>query len=192
MLRYKNFYRPGYFAIEQEGKLSIEKPIRSYWPEFPYPGDITLHQLLSHTAGIPNPIPLRWIHLAVEHSSFNRDSFFKTIFDKYRRVKTKPNEKFLYSNLGYVLLGQLIEKISGKSYEQYITDNIIYKLGLQPGQLGFTINDFSNNVTGYQKNWTFMNLLLGFFLTNQSSWVPQRGNGNLSKLFILMVHLMED
>ena len=70
----------------------------------------------------------------------------------------------MYSNLGYVLLGQLIEKISGKSYEQFITDNIISKLELQPGELGFTINDFANNVTGYQKNWTFMNLLLGFFL----------------------------
>jgi CubicO group peptidase (beta-lactamase class C family) len=160
----KTFTALAILQLEQEGKLNIENPAKSYWPEFPYPGDITVHQLLSHTAGIPNPIPLRWIHLVDEHSSFDKDSFFESIFNKHRRVMTKPNEKFLYSNLGYVLLGQLIEKISGKSYERFITDDIIYKLGLQPGELGFTIHDFANNVTGYQKNWTFMNLLLGFFL----------------------------
>ena len=137
----KTFTALAILQLAQEGKLNIEKHVRSYWPEFPYPGDITIHQLLSHTAGIPNPIPLRWIHLADEHSALDKDSFFKTIFDKYKRVKTKPNEKFFYSNLGYVLLGQLIERISGKKDEQFITDNIISKLGLLPGELGFTIND---------------------------------------------------
>ena len=181
----KTFTALAILQLEQEGKLSIEKPVKSYWPEFPYPGNITVRQLLSHTAGIPNPIPLRWIHLADEHSSFDKDLFFKTIFDKYKRVKTKPNEKFLYSNLGYVLLGQLIEKISGKSYERFITDNIIYKLGLQPGESGFTINDFSNNVTGYQKNWTFMNLLLVFFLDKSKFMRHAEGKWKPFKAFYI-------
>ena len=76
----KTFTALAILQLEQEGKLNIEKPVKSYWPEFPYPGDITVHQLLSHTAGIPNPIPLRWIHLVDEHSSFDKDSFFKSIF----------------------------------------------------------------------------------------------------------------
>ena len=160
----KTFTALAILQLEQQGKLSIEHTAKTYWPEFPYPGGITIRQLLSHAAGIPNPIPLRWIHLDGEHSSFDMNSFFKPIFEKYRQVKTGPNEKFHYSNLGYVLLGQLIEKISGKSYEQFIIDNIINKLALQPGELGFTITGFVNNVTGYQKNRTFMNLLLGFFL----------------------------
>jgi len=160
----KTFTALAILQLEQGGKLSIEKDAKTYWPEFPYPGDITIRQLLSHTAGIPNPIPLRWIHLADEHSSFDKDSFFEPIFHKYQKVKTRPNEKFFYSNLGYVLLGQFIEKISGKTYEQFINDNIISKLGLQPGELGFTINDFADNVKGYQKNRTFMNFLLRFFI----------------------------
>ena len=149
--------------LEQSGKLNIEKPVKLYWPEFAYPGDITIHQLLCHTAGIPNPIPLRWIHLADEHSSFDRNAFFKPVFEKYRTVKTAANEKFSYSNLGYVLLGQLIEQISGGTYEQFITENVVRKLELQPGELGFII-DPANNVTGYQKSRSFMNMLLGFFL----------------------------
>ena len=160
----KTFTALAILQLQQRGKLKIEMPVKAYWPGFPFTNEITIHQLLSHTAGIPNPIPLRWIHLADEHSSFDRDLFFKSIFEKHREAKTRPNEKFLYSNLGYVLLGQLIEKISGESYEQFVTDNIIGKLGLQPGELGFTITDVANNVTGYQKRWTLMNFLLGFFL----------------------------
>jgi CubicO group peptidase (beta-lactamase class C family) len=91
----------------------------------------------------------------------------------------------LYSNLGYVLLGQLIEKISGKSYEQFITDNIIKKLGLSPGELGFTINDFANYATGYQKNWTFMNLLLGFFLDKAKFMGRAKGEWNPFKAFYI-------
>ncbi len=181
----KTFTALAILQLAQEGKLNIEKHVKSYWPEFPYPGDITIHQLLSHTAGIPNPIPLRWIHLADEHSSFDKDSFFKAIFNKYKRVKTKPNEKFFYSNLGYVLLGQLIERISGKKYEQFITDNIISKLGLLPGELGFTITDIANNVTGYQKNRTFMNLLLGFFLDKSKFMDNAEGKWKPFKAFYI-------
>jgi len=175
----KTFTALAILQLQQQGKLNIETPVEAYLPGFPYPNDITIHQLLSHTAGIPNPIPLRWIHLENEHSSFDRDLFFKSIFEKHRKVKTGPNEKFLYSNLGYVLLGQLIEKISGENYEQFITKNIIGKLGLQPGELGFTITNVSDNVTGYQKRWTFMNFLMGSFLDKskfmdkaQGKWKP--------------------
>jgi len=148
----KTFTALAILHLQQQGILNIEQPVKTYWPKFPYMGDITTHQLLSHTAGIPNPIPLRWIHLVNEHSSFDRNAFFQSIFEKYKTAKTGPNEKFLYSNLGYVLLGQLIEEVSGKKYEEFITGNIISKIGIQPGELGFTITDFANNVTGYQKN----------------------------------------
>ena len=65
-----------------------------------------------------------------------------------------------------------------------ITDNIIYKLGLQPGELGFAINDFSNNVNGYQKNWTFMNLLLGFFLDKSKFMGTCRGKMETFQSFL--------
>jgi len=181
----KTFTALAILQLQQEGKLSIEKNVKTYWSAFPYPGDITVHQLLSHTAGIPNPIPLRWIHLADERSSFDKNSFFKPIFEKYRRVTAKPNEKFAYSNLGYVLLGQLIEKISGKSYEQFVTDNIISRLGLQPGELGFVITDYVNNVTGYQKSRTLMNFLLGFFLDKSKFMEMAEGKWRPFKTFYI-------
>ncbi len=97
--------------LEEKGRLKIDEPVKQYLPDFPYSSDITIKQLLTHSAGIPNPIPLSWIHLVSEHHSFHRDDFFKPIFDKRNKTKFRPNEKFAYSNLGYVLLGQIIEKL---------------------------------------------------------------------------------
>src|SRR5947207_4807479 len=59
----KTFTALAIMQLQQRNELNIENPIKYYWPEFPYPGNITIQHLLSHTAGIPNPIPLNWIHL---------------------------------------------------------------------------------------------------------------------------------
>lgn len=135
--------------------------------------------MLSHSGGIPNPIPLSWIHLTSEHKSYDRNDFFTPIFLKNNKTKTKPNEKFAYSNLGYVLLGQLIERVTGKTYEQYINDNIIEKIGLKPHELGFEITDTTLHAKGYHKQLSFSNLILGFFIDKskymekpESGWNP--------------------
>ena len=166
----KTFTALAVLQLAEKGKLEIEKPVKDHWHEFPYNEDITIHQLLSHSAGIPNPIPLNWIHLDTEQASFDRDIFFHAIFEKHKKTRSHPNEKFFYSNLGYVLLGQLIEKISGTTYEDYMEANILRKCGLSPNELSFTISNIATNATGYQKNFSLMNLLLVFFL-NKSKFM---------------------
>jgi CubicO group peptidase (beta-lactamase class C family) len=141
-----------------------EQPIKKYLPGFPYSSDITIRQLLSHSAGIPNPIPLKWIHLISEHKSFDRNQFFKEIFIKNNKARSNPNEKYAYSNLGYVLLGQLIEKISGTNYEQFINENIIKRLDLNANELGFEILEITEHSKGYHKKYTLFNLILGLFI----------------------------
>jgi CubicO group peptidase (beta-lactamase class C family) len=156
-------------------KLELEQPVKRYLPDFPYSLEITVRQLLSHSAGIPNPIPLSWIHLTNEHSSFDRNKFFRDVFAKNRKTKSAPNEKFAYSNLGYVLLGQLIEKVSGLTYEQYIIEIIINKLGLTSDQLGFKIPGDGWHAKGYQKRFSWMDLLLGFFIDKSKYMLEAEG-----------------
>ena len=127
----KTFTALAILQLEEQKKISIEKTVKEYLPNFPYSASITIRQLLSHSGGIPNPIPLNWIHLATEHNSFDRNLFFKTIFAKKNKTQSQPNQKFAYSNLGYVLLGQLIEEVTGTSYEKYVNDYIIQRLGLK-------------------------------------------------------------
>ena len=160
----KTFTAVAVLQLVEAGKVDINAPAQKYLPDFPYQGEITVKHLLNHTAGIPNPVPLSWIHLESERGAFNRNDFFKPIMAKHHAVKAKPNEKFAYTNLGYILLGQLIEQVSGMSYEHYIEEHILRRIGLGPEQLGFTIYDHARNATGYHKKSSFSSLILGLFL----------------------------
>lgn len=179
----KTFTALSVLQLAAQNKLDINQPVAGFLPGFPYPSDITVKHLLAHTSGIPNPVPLRWIHHAADHDSFDRDAFFKEVARRHVKVKSPPGEKFAYSNLGYVFLGQLIEKVSGLKYEDYVRQHIIQPLGLLPGDLDFTVNDASRHAKGYQKKNSLMYFLLGFFLDKkeymdkpEGNWVPFRLN----------------
>lgn len=172
----KTFTALAVLLLAEQGKIDINKSFRSYMHDFPYGNHITIKQVLNHSSGIPNPIPLNWIHLTSEHNSFNHDLFFEHIFKTNKQLKFKPNEKYLYTNLGYVLLGQLIEKISGVTYEHFIKENIIQKLNLNESDLSFTIPNETNHATGYHKQWSFTNLILGL-LINKSKFTDKAVKG---------------
>ena len=132
-------------------------------PDFAYGDKIQVRHLLAHSAGLPNPIPIKWIHLIQDQTTFNENAFFQTIFQQNKKVSGKPNERFAYSNLGFVALGQLIERVTGMPYRDYITDQIIKPLGMS-AQLGFERKSAWGIATGYQKAFSFGNLLLTFLI----------------------------
>lgn len=158
----KTFTALAILQLVENGSLQLDDPVSKYMIEFPYPENITIKQLLTHSAGIPNPIPLKWIHSIDEDSTFNFKTYFKPIFQKNIHIKGEPNEKFVYSNLGYVLLGLLIEEITGQTYIDYVTEQIIQKMDIHPNQLGFNIPNIDLHAKGYQKRWSWSSLILGF------------------------------
>ncbi len=171
----KTFTALAVLQLAEKQQIDIDQSVNKYLPEFPYPAEITVRQLLAHTAGIPNPIPLNWIHPANRHPSFDRNQFFKNVFTKNIKLRYQPGQKFAYSNLGYVLLGQLIEAQTGSSYEHYITDNIIDRLACKKEELGFEIAHPECHAKGYHKNWSITNLLLGFFINKSASMGKTEG-----------------
>jgi len=175
----KTFTALAVLQLAEKGKLEIDDPVNVYLSTFPYGTDISIRQLLTHSAGIPNPIPLSWIHLVSEHAAFDRNHFFDQVFKKNPRTSFMPNEKFQYSNLGYVLLGQLIEKCSGISYEQYILEQILIPLGITPGELGFMIQTNAMHARGYHKRYSLSNAVLSFLINKkkfmgkaEGAWSP--------------------
>jgi len=156
--------------LAEYGKIGLNQPIIHYLSDFQYGTEITIKQLLNHTAGIPNPVPLSWIHLDSEQNTFDRNQFFKPVFDKNNKAKSKPEEKYAYSNLGYIILGQLIESVSGKTYEEYVFEHIIQKLPINNNDLTFTVADSEMHATGYHKKMSFSNFVLGFFI-NKSKFM---------------------
>lgn len=170
----KTFTAVAMLQLVQAGKVELNKAVSAYLPEFSYSSDITVGQLLTHTAGLPNPLPLRWIHLEEEHKDFVRDDFFAEVFRRHPKLDFKPGTDVKYSNLGYVVLGQLIERVSGRSYEDYIHTNIIRKAAIDSADLGFRI-DPSTHATGYHKRWSMGNALFGFLIDKNKFMDPHEG-----------------
>jgi len=181
----KTFTALSVMQLAEKDLIDLDKPAVEYLPDFPYPSDITARHLLTHTAGIPNPMPLSWIHSADEHDSFDYKEYFKDKFQKYNKINKQPNEKFAYSNLGYVLLGMIIEKISGQSYSDYVTENIIRSLDINSNQLDFIIPEVGLHAKGYQKRISFSNLILGILL-DKSNYVDKKENRWISTKKLLV------
>ncbi|KPL14195.1 MAG: hypothetical protein AMS23_04135 [Bacteroides sp. SM1_62] len=168
----KTFTSLAILQLAEKGMLNIEHSVIQCMPDFPYSDEITIRQLMTHSAGVPNPIPLSWIHLVKEHKSFVRNNFFGPIFNKHNKTKSKPNEKYAYSNLGYVLLGQIIEKVSGLNYEDYIRVNVLKPLDIDENELDFKITDNKMHAKGYHKKSSFTSFILGSFI-NKSKYIDE-------------------
>ena len=138
--------------LAEQGKIDLQAPITTYLPDYPKAnGDmITTHHLLTHTSGIPNYTSFPGFFANDSRDPYTPTEFVKTFSEM--DLDFTPGEKFSYSNSAYFLLGVLIEKISGKSYEQMLQDNIFTPLNMKDS--GFDHHDtiLKNRATGYEKN----------------------------------------
>ena len=116
--------------LAAENKLDLQAPITTYLPDYPKEtGDkITTHHLLTHTSGIPNYTSFPDFFQNESRNPYTPDEFVKK-FDA-KSLDFEPGEKFSYSNSGYFLLGVIIEKVTGKSYEQMLNDHIFSPLNM--------------------------------------------------------------
>jgi len=162
--------------LVEQGKIKLTDTINPLFSQYSFTYPFTLQQLLSHQAGFANPIPISWIHLPEEEESFNEEQFITDLMHKNAKQKYKPGTKFSYSSVGYLLLSQIIEKLSGERYVDFVRKNILSLIS--NGTLGFTIPDQSIHAVGYHPRYSFSNLILGFFMDrkkfinyNHGSWM---------------------
>ena len=123
-----------------------------------YGRDSTVRQLLAHLSGIPNPIPLRWVHTVAQHARFDELRALCAAIAAHPRLAASPGTKFRYSNLGYWLLGEVVATASGVRFEKYVTDRVFAPLGITDEQLGYAIPAAAPHATGYLERYSFMNL----------------------------------
>lgn len=150
------------FQLVEKNKIELEDALKDY-VNHPFSPMITIRHLLNHTAGLPNPIPLKWVHLAENHEYFNEQNTFELILKKHSNY-IEPGLKFKYSNIGYWLLGKLIEEVSQKKFTKYVTEQIFEPLRLTPDKIGFVIYDLKMHAKGYLKRWSVMNLMARFLI----------------------------
>ncbi len=134
------------FQLHERGRLDIEDEVRRYLPFFrtTFRGDeaptIRLRHLLNHSSGLPNLRleVLRWMH-PEDAEGNNANELIAENFERFSRLRAPPGRRGRYSNFGYLLLGAVVEKVSGQSYEDYVVENILNPLGMN--LTGFTIGE---------------------------------------------------
>ncbi|MGO0061820.1 serine hydrolase [Brevibacillus fluminis] len=123
----------GMIKLVEQGKASYDEPIGRWLPDLPYKG-ITIRHLLNHTSGLPDYMELFSIHWDRTKIATNQD-VLKMLIAHRPPVYFEPNESWLYSNTGYVLLAILIEKIAGKSFSSYLKEELFTPLGMNHTQV---------------------------------------------------------
>ncbi|WP_099360735.1 serine hydrolase domain-containing protein [Fredinandcohnia onubensis] len=122
----KTFTAIAIMQLVEKQLLSIDEPIRTYFPEYPKADQITVGQLLSHSSGIPDYLRPEF---EFDYSKeWKPEDIVKVTEDA--ELLFPPGESFHYSNTGYVMLGMIIEKVSGLTYADYIEEHIFKPSGM--------------------------------------------------------------
>jgi len=129
----KQFTAVSILMLMEQGKLNLEDEITKYIPDYPTHGKkITIHHLLNHTSGIKSYTSMKSFiaTAAIDKTPEELIDVFKN-----EPMDFDPGEKWLYNNSGYIILGHIIEEISGKSYEDFVTANIFNPLKMENSRM---------------------------------------------------------
>lgn len=153
--------------LVEKGELGLDDSIDLHLTNNPYGKTITIRHLLSQTSGIPNPIPLRWVHLAEKHEEFDEDAALAKVLKGYPVLSFEPGKKYSYSNISYWLLGKIIEKVSRRTYPTHIKEYIMAPLQLSENEMNFIIPDPAYHAKGYLAKYSLMNLLKDYLIDKE-------------------------
>lgn len=142
----KQFTAMAIMMLEEKGLLSIHDSLSKFIPDYPNGNKITIHHLLTHTSGVIN-----YSSLPDHYDSWSRHHTTQQVIDRFKNepLRFEPGEKFEYSNSGYVLLAYIIEKVSGKSYEDFLTENIFEPLGMNDSGVDYFTKVLKNRAVGH-------------------------------------------
>jgi len=150
----KQFTSTAILMLVEQGKISLDDDMHKYLPDYPDKGTkISIENLLTHTSGIKSYTnDLKWM------SMWRQDMTVQQIIDltKDDPLEFPPGTKWKYDNTGYILLGAIIEKVSGLSYADYIRKNIFEPLGMKHSYYGSNSAVIPGRASGYSKdggNW---------------------------------------
>ncbi len=143
----KQFTAASILLLEERGKLKLDDPLSKYVSDAPNAWDrITIFNLLTHTSGIPNFTNLPE-YKTLQLSETPLSKIIATVRGK--PLDFFPGEKMLYSNSGYILLGHIIETVSGGSYEKFVQDNIFTPLGMKDSGYDSNSAIIARRASGY-------------------------------------------
>ncbi|MFH1831675.1 MAG: serine hydrolase [bacterium] len=145
----KQFTAMAIMQLQEKGLLSVEDTLSKYISDYPNGENITIHQLLAHTSGIPEI--LKFPESKKKKIKPQTLEQLIEIF-KNKPLDFEPGEKHSYSNSGYILLTYIIEKVSGKKYETFLKENIFDPIGMKNTGCDQFKAIIKNRASGYTRD----------------------------------------
>jgi CubicO group peptidase (beta-lactamase class C family) len=144
----KQFVAASLLKLQEEGKLQLTDKLSKYFPGFPRGDEVTLHHLLTHTSGIHsytnNADFISRVHLPISPEALVTE-IKKAPYD------FNPGDAYNYNNSGYFLAGLIVEKVSGKSLDQYLKDTFFNPLQMHNTGIHTASLSLTNEAIGYEK-----------------------------------------
>jgi CubicO group peptidase (beta-lactamase class C family) len=126
----KPFVATGLMQLVERGLVKLAAPVTTYLPYFklddPRAGDITIQQMLSHISGMPDVEDYEWDKPQYDEGALER--YVRSL--QFEQLLSNPGEKFAYSNMAFECLGDVVAKVSGISFDDYVKQQILNPAGM--------------------------------------------------------------
>jgi CubicO group peptidase (beta-lactamase class C family) len=151
----KQFTAISILILVEKGKLNLDDEITKFIPDYPTNGHkITIHHLLTHTSGIRDFTRTQGLN-DISKKDLTPSELIN--FFKNEPIDFIPGEQFKYNNSGYIILGYIIETITGQSYANFVEEQIFKKLEMTSSQYASHKKVIKNRASGYQNKEGYMN-----------------------------------
>ncbi|HQQ94973.1 MAG TPA: serine hydrolase domain-containing protein [Bacteroidia bacterium] len=139
--------------LYERDMLDLDKKFSDYFPDFPYP-NIRVRELLNHRSGLPNYIYTLNSELYRPEYRMSNEDMYRFMVQKNSRPYYRPNYRFNYCNTNYALLALLVERVSGKDFQDFLREELFEPLGMKHTATIRDIDLDGENVTkAYDMRW---------------------------------------
>lgn len=166
----KMFTATAIFQLRENGRLDLDDPVTDYLPWFevayPSPGSppVTIRHLLNHSSGLPDNVPavVGWMHDESE-PGYDQTGLIMKYLPDYSELKFEPGSQSVYTNVGYMVLGAVIEQVSGETYEDYVCAHILQPLKMERTDFVYTEAMRTDAAVGMHPLLDYQTAFLPFF-----------------------------
>ena len=145
----KQFTAACILLLQERGQLNVNDRASKYLPSLPRMWQaMTIHQLLTHTSGVPNPDYKGHQYATIQRTGATPEELVAFVADQ--PLEFKPGTGWNYTNTGYIVLGMIIEKTSGKSYAEFLKNNIFEPLIMSNSGYDTETDILKKRASGYQ------------------------------------------
>ncbi|MEW6524992.1 MAG: serine hydrolase domain-containing protein [Bacillota bacterium] len=145
----KQFTAMAIMLLKHRGLLAYDEPIARFFPDFPtYRNRVTIRQLLTHTSGVREYLTKEYFEAVEAGAEFDLAGVIDLIRD-LGDLEFEPGSRWRYCNSGYVMLGAIVEKVSGRSFATFLRDHVFVPLNMTSTVVGESGEHLAGQAIGY-------------------------------------------